>query len=211
MPNAISAFLVRKNRAVKPQESTDDHPVKVVEPPSSDRFEGLAPANPDTDGLTGVGNRRRFDTDLADVAAGGGDEEVPVSLAMFDIDDFRYYNDAHGKQAGNEVLRSIADLISSNLRSTDVVYRYSNVKFVALLPGATVDNGCAVVERIRRTVESTVFDGEEVQPTGRVTMSVGIAEATSGQTDNLIAAADAALLFAKESGRNKVVIEADIS
>ncbi len=167
-------------------------------------------AKVDFDGLTGVGNRRRFDNDLAEVVADAGGKKIPVSLAMFDIDDFRYYNEAHGKQAGNEVLRSVAELIASNLRGTDVVYRYSGVKFVALLPGATVDNGYAVVERIRDAVETTHFEGEEVQPTGRVTLSVGIAEAPADQTDNLIEAADAALLTAKESGRNKVVIEADI-
>ncbi len=167
-------------------------------------------AKVDFDGLTGVGNRRRFDTDLADVVAESGEEKIPVSLAMFDIDDFRYYNEAHGKQAGNEVLRSIAELIASNLRGTDVVYRYSGVKFVALLPGASVENGYAVVERIRKAVESTDFEGGEVQPTGRVTMSIGIAEAPADQTESLIEAADAALAKAKESGRNKVVIEADI-
>lgn len=167
-------------------------------------------ARVDFDGLTGVGNRRRFDSDLAGVVATADDPEVPVSLAMFDIDDFRYYNDAHGKHAGNNVLRSVAELIASNLRETDVVYRYSGVKFVALLPGATVENGYSVVERVRQAVESTSFEGAETQPTGRVTMSIGIAEAASGHTDNLIEAADAALVSAKESGRNKVVIEADI-
>lgn len=167
-------------------------------------------AKVDFDGLTGVGNRRRFDTDLADVVAESGEEKIPVSLAMFDIDNFRYYNEAHGKQAGNEVLRSIAELIASNLRGTDVVYRYSGVKFVALLPGATVENGYAVVERIRKAVESTDFEGGDMQPTGRVTMSIGIAEAPADQTDSLIEAADAALVKAKESGRNTVVIEADI-
>jgi len=174
----------------------------------SDRFAQTS-AKVDMDGLTGVGNRRRFDSDLAEVADGSG-EDVPVSLAMFDIDNFRYYNDAHGKQAGNDVLRKIAELIAGNLRETDVVYRYSGVKFVALLPGANVDNASVVVERIRVAVESASFDGEEVQPLGRVTMSVGVAEAAADNTSNLIEAADAALEKAKTNGRNKVVIEADI-
>lgn len=164
----------------------------------------------DIDGLTGVGNRRRFDADLHDVAE-ESDEETPVSLAMFDIDNFRFYNDAHGKQAGNEVLRSIAGLIAESLRETDVVYRYSGVKFVALLPGATVENAAVVVERIRKAVEATRFEGEEVQPLGRVTMSVGVAEAPADESTTLLDAADQALNAAKASGRNKVVIEGDIS
>ena len=166
----------------------------------------------DVDGLTGIANRRRFDQDLAKVADVDGDdgEVVPVSLAMFDIDNFSYYNDAHGKQAGNEVLRSIAGHIASNLRESDVVYRYSGVRFVALLPGANVENAYTVVERIRQAVEADSYSGEEVQPTGRVTMSVGIAAANADNTGDLVDAADVALAKAKAEGRNTVMIEADI-
>lgn len=176
---------------------------------STNRLDAAVAKAADIDGLTGVGNRRRFDNDLAAVANEG--EKMPVSLAMFDVDHFQFYNDAHGKQAGNEVLKSVAELIAGNLRGSDVMYRYSGVKFVALLPGANVDNAEVVVERIRAAVESTRFDGEEVQPLGRVTLSVGVAEAPSDNTATLIDAAGYALERAKASGRNSVVIEADIA
>lgn len=129
---------------------------------------------------------------------------------MFDIDNFSYFNDAHGKQAGNEVLRSIAEHIASNLRESDVVYRYSGVRFVALLPGADIDNAYMVVDRIRDAVESDSYSGEEVQPLGRVTMSVGIANAVVDGSEDLVEAADGALAKAKAEGRNKVMIEADL-
>ena len=177
------------------------------------RFAGrdnAAESDTEVDGLTGVGNRRRFNADLASVLDETESEAAPVSLAMFDVDNFHYYNEAHGKQAGNDVLRSIAELIAANLRESDVVYRYSGVQFVALLPGATVDNAFVVVERIREAVQDTGFAGEEVQPSGRVTLSIGIAEAPSDQTGDLVSAAGHALSLAKESGRNRVVIEADI-
>lgn len=169
-------------------------------------------SNTEVDGLTGIPNRRRFDHDLAQVTKTGTEdgEAAPVSLAMFDIDNFSYFNDAHGKQAGNEVLRSIAEHIASNLRESDVVYRYSGVRFVALLPGADIDNAYMVVDRIRDAVESDSYSGEEVQPLGRVTMSVGIANAVVDGSEDLVEAADGALAKAKAEGRNKVMIEADL-
>lgn len=176
----------------------------------SSRFASAdASATLDVDGLTGVGNRRRLDDDIARVAGTSAGEAEPISLAMFDIDSFHFYNEAHGKHAGNDILRSIADLIAKNLRETDVVYRYGGVRFVALLPGATVENAFQVVERIRHVVEQTTFVGEHVQPTGRITMSIGVAEAPTGESATLLSAADIALESAKKSGRNMVVAQPD--
>ena len=178
----------------------------------SNRFDSVdGSASADVDGLTGVANRRRFDDDIARVAGRSAGEAAPISLAMFDIDNFHFYNEAHGKHAGNEILRSIADLIANNLRETDVVYRYGGVRFVALLPGATVQNAFQVVERIRYAVEHTAFVGEQVQPNGRLTMSIGVAEAPTGESATLLSAADVALVTAKKSGRNMVVAQDQVS
>lgn len=161
----------------------------------------------DVDGLTGVGNRRRLDDDLAKIRRESAADDL--SLAVFDIDSFYFYNDAHGKQAGNKVLRSIADLIAKTLRDTDVVYRYGGTKFVALLPGASVDDAAIVVERVRQIIETAAFVGEEVQPSGRITMSIGVAAAPTGESGTLFAAAEIALAEAKQSGRNRVVTNED--
>jgi|GEM_PF-6239830 len=174
----------------------------------SNRFASVdGSASVDVDGLTGVANRRRFDDDIARVAGGSAGEAVPISLAIFDIDNFHLYNEAHGKHAGNDILRSIADLIANSLRETDVVYRHGGVRFVALLPGATAQNAFQVVERIRHAVEHSAFIGEEVQPTGRLTMSIGVAEAPTGESATLLSAAEVALMTAKKSGRNMVVAQ----
>lgn len=167
-------------------------------------------ATADVDGLTGVGNRRRFDNDIARVGHVSEDGSAPVSLVIFDVDNFHFYNEAHGKHAGNDVLRSIADLIADNLRDSDVVYRYGGVQFVALLPDASAHNACQVAERIRHVVENTDFYGEQVQPSGRITISIGIADAPGGESVTLLGAADMALVHAKESGRNKVVTQDEL-
>ncbi|MFT7476070.1 MAG: diguanylate cyclase (GGDEF)-like protein, partial [Verrucomicrobiales bacterium] len=163
------------------------------------------------DDLTGIANRRRFDSDvevMMDVAA---HERTPVSIAMFDVDHLKSFNDNNGHVAGDEVLRSVAELIASNLRSSDVVYRYGGEEFVALLPGADVDDAYEVVERIREVVERTEFEGEATQPSGCVTLSVGIAVAPLDESTNVVHAADMALHEAKMSGRNRVVIEASLT
>ena len=163
------------------------------------------------DGLTGIANRRRFDNDLDHAMGLASATETPVAVAMFDVDHFKAFNDSNGHQAGDDVLRAVAELIASNLRATDVVYRYGGEEFVALLPAATVEDAYEVVERIRRIVESTPFDGESSQPSGTVTLSVGVAAAPSGDGSTLVHAADMALYEAKTTGRNRVVIEAPLT
>ena len=163
------------------------------------------------DGLTGIANRRRFDNDLDHAMGLASSTETPVAVAMFDVDHFKTFNDSNGHQAGDDVLRAVAALIASNVRATDVVYRYGGEEFIALLPAATVEDAYEVVDRIRRIVESTPFDGESSQPAGTVTLSVGVAAARTGDVSTLVHAADMALYGAKTAGRNRVVIEAPLT
>lgn len=162
------------------------------------------------DGLTGIANRRRFDIDLDLVVGAAANAHTPVAVAMFDVDHFKNFNDNNGHQAGDDVLRSVAELISANLRSTDVVYRYGGEEFVALLPGATTQDAYDVVERIRKVVERTVFHGDSSQPHGTVTLSVGVAASPESDGPALVRAADIALYEAKTTGRNRVVVETEL-
>lgn len=159
------------------------------------------------DGLTGIANRRRFDTDLESVVGRASETKTPVAVAMFDVDHFKTFNDNNGHQAGDAVLRAVAEVIAANLRSTDVVYRYGGEEFVALLPGSTVEDAYDVVERIRLAVECAAFEGQACQPGGTVTLSVGVAAAPTGDAAMLVRAADIALYEAKTTGRNRVVVE----
>lgn len=162
------------------------------------------------DSLTGIANRRRFDKDLDTIVGVAAESDTPVAAAMFDVDDFKTFNDTNGHQAGDEVLRQVAELISNNLRSTDIVYRYGGEEFVALLPGADVADAFEVVDRIRQIVECAAFEGQACQPGGTVTLSVGVAAAPQGDGRSLVRAADMALYEAKTTGRNRVVAESSL-
>ena len=106
----------------------------------------------------------------------------------------------------HEVLRRVAEAIAEHVRDTDVVYRYGGEEFSMLLPGASPEEAAVVAERVRAAVEETSFPGEELQPGGKLTVSVGVATLETGSAHDLKERADAALYEAKERGRNRVVL-----
>ena len=157
------------------------------------------------DGLTALGNRRRLDQDLSAVLKDAVSIGLPVAFAMIDVDHFKTYNDTHGHGAGDEALRRVGQIIAASVRENDVVYRYGGEEFSILLPGATADEARAVAERVRQQVEIEPISGEDQQPGGKLTISVGISSLASSSPDALKERADAALYQAKESGRNRVM------
>ena len=156
-----------------------------------------------TDALTGLGNRRRLDDDLARACAPGA--PWPVGLAMIDVDHFKSYNDAHGHPAGDDVLRAVARLAAANVREQDVVYRFGGEELCVILPGAGATEAQRVAERVRAAVAAHDFAGASSQPAGRVTVSAGVASHEGPEAARLMAAADAALYRAKREGRDRVV------
>lgn len=157
------------------------------------------------DGLTTLGNRRRLDGDLADSLAQAVAGNLPLAFAMIDVDHFKHYNDTHGHQAGDTALQAVARTIRDAVRVSDVVYRYGGEEFSVLLPGADRAEAMRVAERIRAAVEAAHFTGEEHQPDGRLTISVGVADLNAEQPLGLTARADDALYRAKAAGRNRSV------
>jgi diguanylate cyclase (GGDEF)-like protein len=132
---------------------------------------------------------------------------------FLDIDKFKRINDTHGHIMGDEVLRKVASLIKSELRSNDVLARYGGEEFVVLLPQTELHHACEIAERIRCTIAAHPFGNEDINKL-QVTISIGVAQipAESEGSDRdiahkLLATADEALYLAKESGRNKVVSE----
>lgn len=152
-----------------------------------------------SDPLTGLGNRRKLDLDLAKCAV----TESTVGFLMVDIDHFKTYNDRYGHQRGDVLLRAVADAISAAVRRGDVVYRYGGEEFSVLLPGADAAAATAIAERIRVAVrDATAHLG-----TGAVTVSVGAATQAAPIIDaTLVAQADAALYAAKGTGRDRVMM-----
>jgi diguanylate cyclase (GGDEF)-like protein len=154
----------------------------------------------DTDALTGIANRRRFDRELdAAVAAG-----APLALLVLDIDHFKRFNDHHGHPAGDACLRRVAGLLTAVGRGPgDLCARIGGEEFAMLLPGADTVGGIAAAQRsLDLLAGASISHGDS--PLGPVvTLSVGIAVHTGGAIPalELLARADDALYEAKHRGR----------
>jgi two-component system chemotaxis response regulator CheY len=161
-----------------------------------------------TDALTGLGNRRRMEEDLASAharAVRGGRE---FGVTLFDIDYFKLYNDHYGHLAGDEVLRAIARSFNRAVRAGERVYRYGGEEFLLLMPECSVDGATVASERIRRTVIDSALPhcARPTEPSV-VTLSGGIAcwtPSCPSSVRDLLQQADEALFQAKSNGRNRV-------
>jgi two-component system, cell cycle response regulator len=165
---------------------------------ANDRLELLAT----TDTLTGAYSRRKFNELVSGEVERARRYGHSLSLFILDIDHFKLVNDTHGHDAGDIVLRELADIIRAETRSADALARWGGEEFVVLAPGVG-DRGCAeLAERVRTAVAAHAFSG-----VGRVTASLGVAEYARGDTpDMLFARADRALYDAKEGGRDRVEV-----
>ncbi|MEY2524406.1 MAG: hypothetical protein QOJ66_2971 [Ilumatobacteraceae bacterium] len=152
------------------------------------------------DDLTGVGNRRRLDRDLAMEASTG---DTPVAVIMVDVDHFKRINDEHGHVAGDTALRGVADVLSREVRSGDVVYRYGGEEFCVLLAKTNTTEAGQVAERIRYAVSQMPAAIDEP-----LTVSIGVALGKGEHVTQTMVRADEALYKSKEGGRNRVTLAA---
>jgi diguanylate cyclase (GGDEF)-like protein len=134
--------------------------------------------------------------------------QTPLAIALVDIDHFKAVNDTHGHLVGDKVLRAVTDGLRGQLRSYDRAGRFGGEEFIILLPHAREADALSVAERLRAHIASLsvpVHDNNESGPCVQVTISVGVAalESAGRELTDLVAAADAALYYAKESGRNR--------
>jgi len=166
-----------------------------------------------TDSLTALPNRRHFDRSLRTEMERTRRYGTPLSLALLDVDHFKNYNDTVGHPAGDQVLRTMAEVMASEVRTSDFLARYGGEEFALIMPGIGPDEGFAGVERLRRLVESHPFRFAEVQPGGRITLSAGLASAPihGDAADLLLQRADDALYQGKREGRNRVVVADPVS
>jgi len=158
------------------------------------------------DGLTGVFNHRYFHDALKQKILLYEKDKKPVSLIFLDIDYFKYYNDLYGHQKGDEVLNIIGGILKDNVRIGDIVSRYGGEEFAIILPDTEEEEAFVVAERIRHIIEQTYFEGEENQPNGNLTVSIGISVyPNKAKSDfELINSADDALYRAKFFNKNRV-------
>jgi two-component system cell cycle response regulator len=163
------------------------------------------------DSLTGLGNRRGQDEDLRVMAERAERYGDAFSVALFDVDRFKAFNDSAGHQAGDEVLRTVAATLAAECRGGDVVYRYGGEEMLVVLPAQTLDTATTAAERLRAAVEARAVPHPGLEAGAVVTVSGGVATYESGRGDDvarLLERADAALYEAKEGGRNRVEVGA---
>lgn len=160
-----------------------------------------------TDPLTGLGNRKLFDDVFADAAAEAETSEEPLSLLVTDIDHFKKFNDTHGHQIGDVVLRLVAEKLRNSVKGRDTVARYGGEEFAVILPRTAGDAAAKLADQLRAEIaKSRLVIRNRSQDLGRVTLSIGVATLQPGEsTDSCFRRADEALYRAKNQGRNRVV------
>ncbi len=154
-----------------------------------------------TDSLTGLSNRRAFDDELKRRLSEWQRKDTPCTLIILDIDFFKKFNDTHGHQVGDEVLRNVGKVLAAQSREMDVPCRYGGEEFAVILPATEGANACVVAERIRAAVEesTTVCDGKTL----KVSCSLGVSQfLADDDVARLIRRADDALYTSKKAGRN---------
>ena len=165
-----------------------------------------------TDPLTGLLNRRYLEERIDEEVKRCQRNGFPMAFLMIDIDDFKYYNDQNGHQAGDIALGVVSHCLRSVLRADDVAARYGGEEFSILLPLTSLDEAIGIGERIRQKIESELFPHGNKQPLGRVTVSIGVAaySATLNTAAAIIGAADRALYLAKRRNKNCVQIPEEL-
>ncbi len=160
------------------------------------------------DPLTGLPNRRQLTEDIASQISILSESGQRAGVAMIDVDHFKRLNDDFGHRVGDVSLQKIASVMRNALREGDMVYRYGGEEFVAIFKGASGPEALVAAERLRLAVETTPLTGDQLEPVGPVTISIGIALLPDhgGDIDALIEMADKAMYRAKECGRNRVEV-----
>jgi two-component system, cell cycle response regulator len=158
-----------------------------------------------TDSLTGLHNRRHVEEYLARLLSLARRNGEPIAVLLVDIDHFKLVNDGHGHDAGDVVLREVADRMARIVRLEDMVGRWGGEEFLVVLPNTATQGAAELAERLRQAVAEEpcrLPDGGAVQ----VTISLGCAASLTDDAGPLVRSADAAMYEAKESGRNRVVV-----
>lgn len=159
-----------------------------------------------TDRLTGLTNRRGFDDALIGMIEEARGEREPLCLVLADIDYFKRFNDTHGHQIGDQVLRLVGRTLNDGVKGRDLAARFGGEEFALILPNTSLRGAASVAENLRRTLETRKLarKGSE-EGFGVITMSFGATEYIIGESaESLVSRADKLLYAAKERGRNRV-------
>ena len=155
----------------------------------------------DTDRLTGAWNRRYFDSMIEREVRRSDRYGLPLSLMIFDVDNFKQVNDTHGHDCGDQVLTEIAARVKAQIRASDALIRWGGEEFLVVSSSTTLAGAVALAEKVRITIAATPF-----AIAGTVTVSVGVVQYRQGeQRRDWVQRADKLMYIAKNNGRNQVV------
>lgn len=158
-----------------------------------------------TDGLTGLYNRRHFESNIEREFLRVKRYPADLSLAMIDIDNFKQINDNYGHQFGDYVLKELSGLIVASFRKTDMIYRYGGEELSVILTETPPDNAVIPLERLRERISQYPFEFNGQQIAVTVSIGVGYNYPEAMHQDMIVESADKALYKAKANGKNKVV------
>ncbi|MBS3669761.1 sensor domain-containing diguanylate cyclase [Halomonas boliviensis] len=161
------------------------------------------------DSLTGIANRRMYDESIRVAWAQAQQYRTPLSLAIFDVDHFKNYNDEYGHAAGDDCLCKVAEALNScaAMRSTDLLARYGGEEFVLIMPTTRGEEAVEIAETCRRLVANQRIPHPKSEVADIVTVSIGINTIVPSENDTLAAffeTADQKLYQAKRKGRNRL-------
>lgn len=165
-----------------------------------------------TDTLTGLANRKLFETVVRQAAMDAMESGDPLSLLYIDVDHFKNFNDKYGHAIGDQVLRLIASILRHDIKGRDTAARIGGEEFAVILPGAPLDGALKVGQAIcAQVAKKTVVHRQTKEKLGQITVSIGAAQLAIGEPiRRFVERADEALYLAKNQGRNRVVSQVEV-
>jgi diguanylate cyclase len=218
LKKALIQEIEQIRETVKEKESHDSSKLEILSKQVGNLSMELEKARSAslTDGMTGIYNRKAFDSHIDELVEKNTESKsrAPFALLMLDIDDFKKVNDVYGHQTGDRVILAITNKCRQSIRGEDFLARYGGEEFVIILPGASLKNAIKRAEVICKSVASTRYYLDDVagNPTLSVTVSIGVSSLQKADTTATITQrADRALYAAKHKGKNCVLSEKTVT